>query len=104
MWFEIGHTELLRARAGPYRDPEADGIYLVVVKLEVRYKWPARYDDELVLNTTLQSGGRVKIEHSYALHRGEELLATVTTVFACDDDGGRPQVAPNCRSDGAHTK
>src|SRR5689334_18163270 len=52
-YFEIGRTELLRKAGFRYRDLEARGILFVVVKLECRFRAPARYDDEIVLTTTI---------------------------------------------------
>ena len=48
--------------------------------------------------TSDQPGGPVKIEHTYELWRGEELLAVASTTLACVNAKGRPQVAPDfCR-------
>jgi acyl-CoA thioester hydrolase len=82
VWFEIGRTELLRARGMTYRDLEAEGVFLVVIDLSVRYKRPARYDDELTLITRIEQVSRVKIIHAYELLRGSELLATARTTLA----------------------
>jgi acyl-CoA thioester hydrolase len=95
IWFEIGRTEMLRATGGSYRDLEAAGVFLAVVKLEVRYRRPARYDDELRLETDLTLAGPVKIEHSYRLFRGDELLAEGATTLACLDRDGRARVLPD---------
>ncbi len=94
VWFEMGRTELLRKAGLNYRDLEADGYMLAVVKLAVQYKAPARYDDMLHLETTLESIGNVKIEHSYRLLRDGLLLATAHTTLACLDRTGRPQALP----------
>ncbi len=94
VWFEIGRTELLRSAGGNYRDLEAAGILLAVVKLEAVYKAPARYDDMLRLDTTLARVGAVKVEHTYELRRGEELLATGATTLACLDRTGRARALP----------
>jgi acyl-CoA thioester hydrolase len=83
VWFEMGRTELLRAGGGRYRDLEAAGVFLVVVRLEVRYRRPARYDDELELISTLDEAGHVKIAHVYELRRSGELLASGATTLAC---------------------
>ena len=48
-WFEMGRTELLRGTGITYRAMEEAGMLLVVTKLEIRYKLPGRYDDELVV-------------------------------------------------------
>ena len=82
------------ASGGNYRDLEAAGVLLAVVKLSIRYKKPARYDDVLVLSTRIANLGHVKIEHAYELRRGDELLATAETTLACIDRDGRAQPLP----------
>jgi len=94
IWFEMGRTEMLRAAGGSYRDMEAAGVFLAVVRLEVRFRRPARYDDVLRLETSLPSPGPVKIEHAYRLFRGEELLAEGLTTLACLDHAGRAHPVP----------
>ena len=94
VWLEMGRTELLRESGGSYRQCEEDGLYLVVVKLEINYKRPARYDDALVLDTTLEQCGPIKITHAYELRREGEVLATGKTLLACVDAQGRPQAVP----------
>lgn len=95
VWFEIGRTELLRSAGGNYRDIEAAGVLLAVVRLDVVYKAPARYDDVLRLDTTLARVGAVKIEHTYELWRGADLLATGSTTLACLDRSGRARPLPD---------
>ena len=76
IWFEMGRTELLRETGVSYRELEAEGVFLAVVRLDVRYKSPARYDDQLILETRLGPVGRVKIEHEYTLRRDDVVVAT----------------------------
>jgi acyl-CoA thioester hydrolase len=95
IWFEMGRTELLRSLGGSYRDLEAQGILLAVVRLEVQYHAPARYDDLLTLRTTVHGGSRVKLEHEYELQRDGIRLVTGRTVLACLDCDGRPQPLPD---------
>jgi acyl-CoA thioester hydrolase len=100
VWFEMGRTELLRASCSQqtgvisYRDLEQQGFLLAVVKLEVKYKSPARYDDQVTLHTTMTNAGHVKIDHTYTLYRETTLLATGSTTLACLDRAGRPQALP----------
>ncbi len=94
VWFEMGRTELLRATGLDYATLEREGVLLAVVTLEVKYKHPARYDDELQLTTTLVSCGHVKIEHRYELRCKDELLATARTVLACLSRDGSPREVP----------
>lgn len=67
-WLEIGRTELLRASGVTYAQLEEAGILLVVVKLDVRYRRPVRYDDVVEIQTTWTGGSRVKIEHEYTIN------------------------------------
>lgn len=94
VWFEMGRTELLRSTGRNYRDLESAGIFLAVVRMQVAYRRPARYDDLLRLETTLASAGHVKIEHTYELHRGDELLCTGATTLACLDRAGKARALP----------
>lgn len=95
VWFEMGRTELLRGTGRTYRELEAQGILLAVVRLEVRYRAPARYDDLLELRTTLRETSRVKVEHDYELRRGSEILVVGSTVLACLDRDGRARPIPD---------
>jgi len=89
VWFELARTELLRASGVAYAELENAGTFIVVVKLEVRYKKPARYDDQLEVTATVTKVGGVRIEHAYEVHRGRELLCTGATTLACLDRDGR---------------
>src|SRR5687767_4783575 len=82
-YFEMGRVELLRSLGHNYADLERAGIFFVVVKVECRYKAPARYDEELTLTTRVIKQGHVKIEHAYELKRGDTLLAEAATTIAC---------------------
>src|SRR5580698_4915956 len=49
VYFEQARTELLRDLGLTYKDMEDAGFLLVLTKVEVRYKRPARYDDLLTI-------------------------------------------------------
>jgi acyl-CoA thioester hydrolase len=91
-YFEIGRVELLRHLGFSYADLEQQGIFFVVVKAEIRYRSPARYDDELTLTTRVTKQTSVRYDHAYELRRGETLLAEGTTTIACVGRDG--QVIP----------
>jgi acyl-CoA thioester hydrolase len=94
VYFEQGRTELLRAHGLAYRDLEDQGFLLVLTKVQVRYRSPARYDDLLTLRTTQARMTLVKIEHRYELLRGGTLLADGETTLACVDREGKVQALP----------
>ena len=98
-YFEIGRTELLRAAGGNYRQMEESGLLVVVVKVECRYRRPARYDDLLRLRTTIVRVTQAKIEHQYELFRGNECLAVGHVTLAIVDRDGRVQPVPDWMKD-----
>jgi acyl-CoA thioester hydrolase len=93
--FEMGRTELLRSRGGNYRRMEEEGLYMVVVSVECKYRKPARYDDLLVLKTRVSRITPAKIEHEYRLSRDGELLTEARSVLACVDRAGVIQRIPD---------
>ena len=92
-YFEMGRVELLRSLGHSYADLGKAGILFVVVRAEVRYKAPARYDDELSLTTRIVKQTHVRIDHQYELKRDQTLLAEGNTTIACvDRDGSLRQI------------
>ena len=94
VYFEQGRTELLRLQGLAYRDLEDQGFLLVLTRLQVRYRSPARYDDLLTLRTTVVCTTLVKIEHRYELLRDGVLLAEGETTLGCVDREGKVQALP----------
>ncbi len=96
VWFEMGRTELLRANGVAYRDLEAEGIFFVVVELRIRYRRPAFYDEQLLLETTTSSVTPGKVEHTYRLIRPGTglLLAEGSSTLACVNAEGKVRRVP----------
>jgi acyl-CoA thioester hydrolase len=95
IYFEQGRTELLRSQGLSYKDLEDRGYLLVLTKFDVRYRWPARYDDVLTLKTTVVRTTTVRIDHRYELFCAGRLLAEAASTLACIDRDGRPQALPD---------
>jgi acyl-CoA thioester hydrolase len=93
-WFEIGRTQLLREIGVPYRQLEAEGFFLPVLEVSATYLRPARYDDTLTLVTTMAERPLLRIRLAYEVRRGDELVATGSTVHAFVDREGRPVRPP----------
>ena len=94
VYFEMGRTELLRARGVSYRDVEDSGHLLVIVDLDCKYKKPAFYDDLLTVRTIVERITFVKIIHRYEVRRDGVLLAEGHSTLACVDRQGKPQPLP----------
>lgn len=95
VYFEQARTELLRGMGASYKDLEDQGYLLVLTKVEVRYKRPARYDDVLTVRTIVERTTAVRIDHRYEVLRDGELVAEGSSTLACVDRTGRPQALPD---------
>jgi len=93
-YFEMGRVELLRRHGFSYADLERAGVFFVVTKAEVRYKAPARYDEELQLTTKIVKQTFVRYDHAYVLRRGATVLAEGTTTIACVGRDGQVMAIP----------
>jgi len=91
VWFEIGRCDLLRAHGASYLDLEATGITLPVIEAHCEYRQPARFDDELEVETwgTLLSPARVEFRYEVRASNGT-INAVGRTVHAAVDATGRP--------------
>jgi acyl-CoA thioester hydrolase len=95
VYFEQGRTELLRSSGLAYKDLEDQGYLLVLTKMAVHYRSPARYDDLLRLRTSVVRTTTVRIDHKYEMFRDDVLVAEGTTTLACVDRDGRVQALPD---------
>jgi acyl-CoA thioester hydrolase len=94
VYFEQARTELLRSFGHTYRDLEDQGFLLVITKVEMHYRRPAKYDDLLTIRTTVARTTAVRIDHRYEVLRDGLLIADGTSTLACIDRDGRPQALP----------
>jgi acyl-CoA thioester hydrolase len=93
VWFELGRVELLRSLGLAYSKLEADhGCILPVIEARCRYRSPAKYDDEILIESWPSLVRSSVIRFAYRILRkapdgGENtLLAEGETVHVvCDD-------------------
>ena len=88
VWFEVGRVELLRQLGFSYRDMESvDGRYIAVAEAKCRYRAPVRYDDEVVVRTTLRNVRESVIHFGYELLRADDgsLIAEGETTHIVTD-------------------
>jgi acyl-CoA thioester hydrolase len=93
VWFELGRVELLRSLGLAYSRLETDhGCILPVIEARCRYRAPARYDDEILIETRPAMLRGTVLKFAYRILRkgnaGEKdaLLAEgETTHVVCDD-------------------
>lgn len=96
-YFEMGRVEWLRDKGVSYKELELKGIMLPVVSLNMNYKKPAYYDDELTIVTNMIYLGGVKIEFNYEIFNEQgDLLTTAHTVLVfVDMQTKRPIAVPD---------
>ena len=95
VYFEQARTDLLRGLGTNYRDLEDQGYYLVITKVDVKYKRPAHYDDLLTIRTTVVKTSPVRLEHEYEVFGpAGDLCCTGATTLACVNGEGKIQPMP----------
>ncbi len=78
IWMEIGRVELVRSRGFRYKDLEqSEGLFLTVVESNCRYLYPARYDQEIIVQTEVAGANPRVIDFSYEIRSADpnKLLA-----------------------------
>jgi acyl-CoA thioester hydrolase len=83
VWFEVGRVEFIRQMGLDYRSMEKEeNAMIAVVEATARYKAPARYDDELIVRTTLAGvrGSIVRFRYAVVRAADEQLLCEGETV------------------------
>lgn len=93
IYFEMGRTEFLREVAGmSYKEMEELGIMLPLIETHCKYRIPAKYDDELLVKTSVKAMTVARIAFSYQLFRtsDEVMLAEGETAHAFTNKSGKP--------------
>lgn len=94
IWFEVGRSEFFRGLGMSYKTLEQNEIFLPVIEAYCKYKYPARYDDELKIKTRLNVLQEVKLAFQYEilLSENNKLLVVGETTHAFVNKKGKPVV------------
>jgi acyl-CoA thioester hydrolase len=84
-WFDMAHTELLRAAIGNYKNLLDAGIDFVVAEANVRYRAPARFDDTLEISVEPEPFGTTSLTSHFGVRRDGELLTEGWVRHVCVD-------------------
>jgi acyl-CoA thioester hydrolase len=77
-YFDVSMTELWRAAFGSYRSMLDRGVDIVVAEAQIRFRSPARFDDQVALEVAIERLGNTSIPSRHRVRRGEELLVEGT--------------------------
>lgn len=96
VFFEIGRTDLLRQSGFTYKEFEDKNLFLPIINVSCSFKYPIKYDDIILVETTMDKMTSVKIEHSYTVRNHDKtvLHATAKTTLACVNRNGEIQKIP----------
>lgn len=73
VWFEVGRVEFIRQLGMDYKSMEQEeGALIAVVEASARYKAPARYDEELLVRTTLSNVRGPIVRFRYTILRAAD--------------------------------
>jgi len=92
-YLEVARVEWLRRRGVAYGGWTSRGMHLAVVELVLRYRSPARFDDELDVEATLGLVRAASMRFDYRIVRASDgvLVAEGSTLLACVDAAGAPR-------------
>jgi acyl-CoA thioester hydrolase len=96
VWMEVGRSDFCRERGFSYRDLEREEqAFLTVAEANCRYLAPARYEDEIVVETALARVRSRVVEFTYRIKCGATVLAEGRTVHVVIGTDGRPRSMPD---------
>ena len=95
-YFEIGRTELMRHIGLSYKDVEDLGTAMPITGVEVRYFFPAHYDELITVKSFIKETPKARMVFHYEIYNEQrKLLADGSTTLAfLNKETGRPQRPP----------
>ena len=85
-FMERARTEWLRSIGIDQRHLKQDNhIMFVVHRIDIQFKLPARFNDELIVKSELKDIGSSKIEFRQMIYRNDEILIDASVDIACID-------------------
>jgi acyl-CoA thioester hydrolase len=93
LYLEESRTALMAARGCSYAEVERSGWALPVRKAELRFRSPARYEDELVVRTCVEKLGPASVTFASEVWRDSDqtLIASGAIELACLDIRASPR-------------
>ena len=92
IWFEVGRTDFFKKFGVKYSEIEKQGVLLPLISLKCRFINPARYEDEIIIRTSLAELKGVRISFNYEVVMKERscMIATGETLHAWTDMNFKP--------------
>ncbi len=98
VWCEVGRTDFIRAAGTSYAELEREGLRLAVADAQLRFIAPARYDDEIRVDTWVERVQSRAVTFGYEIFRThpapEQRLVRASTLLVALDSRGTPRTLP----------
>ena len=90
VWMEVARVEYCKALGFRYKDMELeDGVMLAVVEAQCRYLYPARFDEEVIVETRIAKASTRLVSFEYEMRLvedGRKLASGETRHVFCGRD------------------
>ena len=95
-YFEAARTELFNSIGLDVTTSEIQGIYLPVITSHCDYKKSAKFDQEIIVETSISELPKARLKIEYFVHPKirEQTLVTGYTIHAFMKKSGRPTKVP----------
>ncbi|MCU1274247.1 MAG: thioesterase superfamily protein [Bryobacterales bacterium] len=89
VWMEVGRVEYCKALGFRYKDMELeDGVLLAVIEAQCRYLFPARFDEDVIIETRVADANSRIVSFGYEMRLvdGRKLATGSTRHIFCNRD------------------
>ncbi len=93
-YFEAARVDFIHRRGVSYDLWVKEGVHLPVVETSLRYRKPARFDEVIVVESTVVEISRVTVKFQYRIVRDADLLVEGMTLLACVGNNMAPRRIP----------
>lgn len=93
-WLELARVRWLEEHHRPYPEYLAAGRHFAVIRVEVDYRIPVRFDEEVAVTVWPEWVRGATLRMAYRLATPGGLVALAATDHAMVDDAGRPRRIP----------
>lgn len=94
-FLEEARTDFFEQNNLPLTKLYDQGVFFVVARQEIDYKFPAKYLDVLDIKTWVEDLSSVRVNFGYEIKNQEDkLIAKAKTILVCVDNNLKPQAFP----------
>jgi len=94
-YFEEARTEFLVEKGIDLKFLSDNSTWFVVKKVEIDYKAPAHYANQLVISSEITKVKNVSLEFIQEIKRDQQLLVSAKTQLVCVDGDFKPKAIPD---------